>query len=98
MWTWGGIFSKHALHGNRGIALRIEIHQEHTPASQGEAMSQVNRGRRFTNAALLVCQDDRAHRFPNLRREAYPSLPKDCAASAVANPGLSFSFERRITR
>jgi hypothetical protein len=58
MWTFGGILAQHALHGDRGIALRIEVHEEHTPAGQGEPMSQVNRGRRLTDAALLVCQND----------------------------------------
>jgi hypothetical protein len=50
--------------GRRGIALRIEVDEEHSQSAQGECRRQIHTGRRLADAALLVGDDE----DPSVRR------------------------------
>src|ERR1700710_2740356 len=50
-------------HAGRGIALRIEVDQQHPAAGRGERGGEVDRGRGLADPAFLVCNRDPDHLF-----------------------------------
>jgi hypothetical protein len=59
----GGNFAAGAVDSKagRGIALRIEIDDEHPFSDRGERGSEINRGRGFANPAFLIGKHEYAH-------------------------------------
>jgi hypothetical protein len=60
-----GVLQQHVVHrqaqlalvdarAHRGVALRVEVHHQHTLAFEGEAGGEVHRGRGLADAAFLV--------------------------------------------
>lgn len=54
-----------------GVGLRIEIDEEHAVASGSDGGGEVDGGRRFSDAALLVCHCDDFHAERECRRKCW---------------------------
>lgn len=79
----------HALDGDGGVALGVEVDQQHALAGYREAVREVDRRRGFADAALLIRQDDGAQSCLMNAAANEAAMGADCARSVILNPGLA---------
>jgi hypothetical protein len=70
----------------RGVALRIHIHKEYSPAQRGQTGCEVDRGRRLAHPALLVDHGDRL-----AQSHVPPAAPHSRAARGLCQAEWPFS-------